>query len=67
MKWRRLLSILFISGFVVSLIPLLFLIVEDKNNAYFSGVMFLAVVFFFLAVSNSVTYYMIKIREMKRR
>ncbi len=67
MKWRGLQSILFIAAFVVSLIPLLYLIEEDKNNAYLSGLMFLAIVFCFLGVGSTVTYYMIKLRELKRR
>ncbi|ACT01359.1 hypothetical protein Pjdr2_2706 [Paenibacillus sp. JDR-2] len=63
MKWRRLLSILFITAFVVSLIPLLYLIEADKNNAYLSGLMFLTIVFCFLGVGSTITYYMIKLRN----
>ncbi|WP_201008144.1 hypothetical protein [Paenibacillus glycanilyticus] len=67
LKWRGLLSILFIAAFVVSFILLLYLIEEDKNNAYVSGLMFLTIVFCFMGAGSAVTYYMIKIRELKRR
>ncbi len=67
MKWRGLLSILFMGAFVISLITLLYLIEADKNNAYLSGLMFLTIVFCFLGVGSMITYYMIKLRELKRR
>lgn len=67
MKWRGLLSILFMGAFVISLITLLYLIEADKYNAYLSGLMFLTIVFCFLVVGSMITYYMIKLRELKRR
>ncbi|MCM3628673.1 hypothetical protein M3194_15020 [Paenibacillus glycanilyticus] len=67
MKFRRMISILLSAAFILSVIPTFYLIENNKNNTYISGLMFLTIVFFILALGNTAVYYTIKFREQKRR
>ncbi|GLX68001.1 hypothetical protein [Paenibacillus glycanilyticus] len=63
MKRRRTISIVLNAAFVLSVLPLLYLIQADKNSNYISGLMFFSIAFFVLGIGSTVNYYTIKLRK----